>query len=762
MRDVGRSRGSVRLGEAAILIGVACIAVGVPGCSQPPPPPRPVPAAVAAPPPPRPIRVLPIAEVVVKPASSGTATIEIDRAGRTGQVAVSFGAVPPGITVEAAPIAGDTTTGVIVVSATESLGVTELAAAIPVTATLGGITGQEILSIRVPAISLPSFEQSGSLALQPGTTGRTTLRIDRKDVAGRPLVLVGGDPVDGVTATVEPAGDDAEVVPVAVTVAAGVADGPRKLVLSGSVLGRPLAAEVAVQVLARPYRVETMRAVTLAPGESRTVECAVTRSAYDGPIDVAAEGLPEGVSIDAVTVAADADTATVTVRAAADAPPRVRSATIRTTGGDFAVAAPIVVRVRSGDDTSLPAAVTGSQDVMRLMRRGSIGGRLTSASKQALSDLYGGTPECEKAVLRGLAWLARNQAEDGSWTLRGSAAGDPGDEQPMDNPVAATAFGVLPFLGEGVTHKRAPSEPMELESYRTVVEKALVFLANKQVQTRGRNEGFFGAGYSGGMYAHSLATIAFCEAYGLSRDDRVKHNARLALKYLLAAQDDTGGGWRYSPGQPGDLSATGWVIIALRSGQLANLSVSTKQLRKAESFVDSCAAGPENALRSQYRYERGKPVTQTMTAAGLLSRLYLGWSKEEPDLHAGRKYLMERTPPESADSLGPMYFYYYATQVLHHLEGDDFDTWNHLMREHILRLQVTSGDQEGSWNPRGVDEGKRGGRMYATAMALLTLQVYYRHLPMYRDVKRYAPDSASASAETAEDADGKDAGAERR
>ena len=752
MSEPRRGRGSVQRSHVAVLIVMASTAAGVSGCSEPPPPPPPPPAAVAAPPP-RPIRVAPIAELVVKPATSGTAEFTVDRAGRAGEIAVTVGQLPAGVTVEASPIAGDSTTGVIVVTVGEQVGDTALAVTLQVSVTLGGMSAQESLPLKIPPIELPSFEQPEPLALQPGTSGRATLRIDRKGVTGRPLTLAAGDPADGVTASVDAITDDDDTATMTVSVAPGVAEGPRTLKLSGTFFGRPIAAEVAVRVIAHPYRFEAMRAVTLAPGESRTIELPVTRTAYAGPIDVVAAGLPEGVTLDPVTIAAGADTATVVVRAAADAAPRVRSAAIHTTGGAFAVDEPIVVRVRpADDDTSLPVAVTGSADVMRLMRRGSIGGRLTSESKEALSDLYGGTPECEAAVMRGLAWLARTQAEDGSWTLRGSATGDPADGAPTDNPIAATAFGVLPFLGEGVTHQRAPSEPPELQSYQSVVEKALVFLGSRQVRTRGWDEGFFG----GGTYAHSLATIAFCETYGLSRDDRVKFNARLAIKYLLAAQDEAGGGWRYSPKQPGDLSATGWVIIALRSGQLANLSVSTKQLRKAEDFVESCAAGPEGAKGSQYRYERGKPATQTMTAAGLLSRLYLGWSKEEPELQAGRKYLMERAPPKSADALGPMYFYYYATQVLHHLEGEDFDAWNHLMREHILRLQVTSGDQEGSWSPQGVDEGQRGGRMYATAMALLTLQVYYRHLPMYRDVKRYTPDSTASGSGAEEEPDDRD------
>ena len=125
-----------------------------------------------------------------------------------------------------------------------------------------------------------------------------------------------------------------------------------------------------------------------------------------------------------------------------------------------------------------------------------------------------------------------------------------------------------------------------------------------------------------------------------------------------------------------------------------------------------------------------------MTAAGLLTRQYLGWRKDEPDLLAGCEYLMQHLPPESGSNLGAIYTYYYATQVLHHMEGPNFDRWNYRMREHLIRTQEKTGHKAGSWRAEGTDYGARAGRLYSTAMALMTLQVYYRHLPMYRHVKR--------------------------
>ena len=48
---------------------------------------------------------------------------------------------------------------------------------------------------------------------------------------------------------------------------------------------------------------------------------------------------------------------------------------------------------------------------------------------------------------------------------------------------------------------------------------------------------------------------------------------------------------------------------------------------------------------------------------------------------------MAKQPPEQSSNVGDIYFYYYATQVLHHLEGNNFDLWNHRMREHLIRTQ---------------------------------------------------------------------------
>jgi hypothetical protein len=83
-----------------------------------------------------------------------------------------------------------------------------------------------------------------------------------------------------------------------------------------------------------------------------------------------------------------------------------------------------------------------------------------------------------------------------------------------------------------------------------------------------------------------------------------------------------------------------------------------------------------------------------------------------------------------------MYYSYYATQVFHHMGGDDWDWWNTGpngktgMRELLIAAQ----DKDGSWDPKGDHFGSHGGRIMQTSLSLLTLEVYYRHLPLYQRV----------------------------
>ena len=113
------------------------------------------------------------------------------------------------------------------------------------------------------------------------------------------------------------------------------------------------------------------------------------------------------------------------------------------------------------------------------------------------------------------------------------------------------------------------------------------------------------------------------------------------------------------------------------------------------------------------------------TAVGLLCRMYLGWKRDNPHLKNGVEYLSKVGPSPS-----DMYYNYYATQVMHHWGEEEWVKWNNVMREMLVKRQIREGHAAGSWPPSG-GHSAVGGRLLETCLSAMTLEVYYRHLPIY-------------------------------
>jgi len=332
----------------------------------------------------------------------------------------------------------------------------------------------------------------------------------------------------------------------------------------------------------------------------------------------------------------------------------------------------------------------------------------------------GGTSATEAAVARALRFLARHQRPDGSWNL--GRFRTPDCDETCDGPgaahsdVAATAMALLPFLGAGQTHQAG--------DYSEEIFRALNWLLEQQ-----RDDGDLRGQGHGRMYAHGQASIALCEAYALTGDEQLRAPAQMALNFIIRAQHPKGG-WRYSPGEEADTSVVGWQLMALRSGQMAYLHVPAKDLELTGLYLDRARADQAGAL---YGYRPRHTATPAMTAEGLLCRQYLGWPKEHPGLQGGVKYLLDHLPDPNAANI---YYWYYATQVMHHMGGKAWETWNVRMRQTLLELQETEGHAAGSWAPRGLRGNagghvEAGGRLYMTSLAACILEVYYRHMPLY-------------------------------
>ena len=108
----------------------------------------------------------------------------------------------------------------------------------------------------------------------------------------------------------------------------------------------------------------------------------------------------------------------------------------------------------------------------------------------------------------------------------------------------------------------------------------------------------------------------------------------------------------------------------------------------------------------------------------------MGWDKNSPGLMDGVDYLDE-TGPDTTDKAN-MYYNYYATQVMKHWGGDTWKKWNSKMRDFLVKSQSKKGPTTGSWFYNETSHAQeRGGRLYVTSMCCMTLEVYYRYLPLY-------------------------------
>jgi hypothetical protein len=358
---------------------------------------------------------------------------------------------------------------------------------------------------------------------------------------------------------------------------------------------------------------------------------------------------------------------------------------------------------------------TGSSDGSTLEgRRGGLRGQLAHRG--------GGSAASEKAVAQALDWLARHQHPDGYWSFDhryGECQGQcdqPGSLQ--TSLMGATGLALLPYLGAGNTQRDG--------THRAIVKRGVAALVGMmQVSPNG------GSFYDGGqMYSHGIATMALCEAYAMTRDRKLRSSAQLAVNFTCYAQDPRGGGWRYEVHQPGDTSVLGWQVGALKSADLARLAVPRLVVERAAYFLDSAQGdGGETYVYEPIEAERR--TTNATSAIGLLCRMYLGAERDHPVLKKGVERIVNAGPSDN-----DAYYNFYATQLVFQFtdgQGEWWKKWNTSMRDKLIASQDQNGHAAGSWAPKDGDHGKeKGGRLYATALNCMTLEVYYRLMPIYQ------------------------------
>jgi hypothetical protein len=358
----------------------------------------------------------------------------------------------------------------------------------------------------------------------------------------------------------------------------------------------------------------------------------------------------------------------------------------------------------------------------------------------------------EDAVLAALKWLARHQNPDGSWGAAnhvnhcvGAKCAGVGD---AEFDAGLTGLAILAYLGAGYTHLSKDEHddamnPGRKLRFGDVVKSGLKWLMSKQDP-----EGCIGGRGTKYMYNHTIAALALSEAYGMSATQLFKGPAQQAIDFVIAAQNPDRA-WRYTK-QCGDndTSVTGWAVMALKSAELSELSVPSSGYEKARKWLDE-ATEPHGYYRVGYNargsgkvFVPGKNESyvhhESMTAVGVLCRIFMTKNKKDPAL--GGVALLVADLPESKQDVTDYYYWYYGSLALFQYDGPNgpyWKKWESAMKNALVPHQKTGKDgcANGSWTSEDERWGFEGGRVYATAINALTLEVYYRYPNVFRGEK---------------------------
>jgi hypothetical protein len=322
------------------------------------------------------------------------------------------------------------------------------------------------------------------------------------------------------------------------------------------------------------------------------------------------------------------------------------------------------------------------------------------------------TPETQRAIDQGLAFLSNTQNRDGSY----------GDSMLFRGNLAVTSLAGLALMAGGHTPGRG--------AYGGNVARAVQFVLSKETKAPNGAPGFLfnnDAPYKQGqMYGHGFATLFLCEAFGMVADkslqERLKATIERAVRLIINTQNSEGG-WRYNPQKEhGDSSVTICQIMALRAARNIGFFVPKEAADRCVKYVRSCQAADGG-----FTYFAGQGGSAFPRSAAGLVALYCAGVYSGPEVERGLRYLL-KFKPGFAGRGGFLpdqhYFYgqYYAAQAMWTAGAKYWNEWFPAIRDELLRMQRAR--PEGIWHDPNVCSH------YASAMACIILQIPNNYLPI--------------------------------
>ena len=326
-----------------------------------------------------------------------------------------------------------------------------------------------------------------------------------------------------------------------------------------------------------------------------------------------------------------------------------------------------------------------------------MGGRPNEVRGDELTDAQ------RAAVEKGLAWLAKRQNNDGGYAGGVYGAGRGGH-------AGITALAGLAFMSAGNLPGRG--------KYGENVAKCVKFICDNTQET-----GLISSDNSHGvMYGHGFAALFLAEVYGMTNDETVKEKLKKAIQLIERTQNKQGG-WRYTPAPvDADISVTIAEVMALRAARDAGIKVSKEVIDKAIQYVKACQNGDGGF---SYVLGSGGMGGSAFPRSGAgVAALYYAGVFEGKEIERGLDYLIQFIPGRGGrGGVSGHYFYghYYTVQAMFLAGGEYWAKWYPAIRDELITKQNRNA---GNWSG-DVNED------YATAMALIILQMPNRYLPVF-------------------------------
>ena len=296
-------------------------------------------------------------------------------------------------------------------------------------------------------------------------------------------------------------------------------------------------------------------------------------------------------------------------------------------------------------------------------------------------------PDLEAAYMRGVNFLASHQQADGNW-----------ENSRGQNGPAITGLALLAILAHG--------DDPNYGQYATVCQRAVAAL----IKSQDAKNGYMGSS----MYHHGFATLALAESYGAVNDPRIGPALRKAVDLILTSQaHNRHGAWRYAPtAEDADTTVSGAQMVALLAARNAGLAIPDEAIRKGLEFYRACQEAAGGIGYTGVTKGNG-PRTAIGTLVAALAR------RKDTPLFTGAWNFLHSQGARNAKSYY-FYYLYYAAQAYFQADMNAWREWNIVTMQQLLSVQ----DSDGSW------EGPFGSTL-STSMALLSMALNYRFLPIY-------------------------------